>query len=187
MRQGNLYIVSGPSGAGKGTVVQALTGRVSDVWVSVSATTRAPRPGEHEGTDYFFLTAEEFDRRLQAGEFLEWAEVHGNRYGTLRGPVERRVRDGMQVVLEIDPQGAAQVKRAMPESILVFVTAPTWDELRRRLEARGSETPEQVAARMRTAETEMRFAGEYDHVVINEDVSRAADEIAAVIETHSGR
>ncbi len=187
MRKGNLYIVSGPSGAGKGTVVRHLASHIADVWVSVSATTRAPRPGEQEGVHYFFLTAQEFERRLAAGEFLEWAEVHGNRYGTLRGPVERRVREGMQVVLEIDPQGASQVKALVPGSVLIFVTAPTWEELRRRLEGRGSETPEEVAARMRVAETEMGFAGGYDHVVINDDVSRAADEIASIIDSHSGR
>lgn len=185
MRKGHLFIVSGPSGAGKGTVVEALASRVPDLWVSVSATTRAPRDGEHEGQHYFFLTGEEFDRRQRGGELLEWANVHGNRYGTLRGPVERRIRAGMQVVLEIDPQGAMQVKQAMPGSVLVFVRAPTWDELRRRLEGRGSETPEQVATRLRNAQGEMQFAGDYDHVVINDDVSRAADELAAIIESYS--
>lgn len=158
-----------------------------DLWVSISATTRAPRPGESEGVHYFFLDPHEFERRAAAGEFVEQAAVHGSRYGTLRNPVERRIRAGMQVVLEIDPQGAMQVKESMPESILVFVRAPDWDELRRRLEGRGSETPEQVETRLRNAETEMRFAGKYDHVVINDDVTRAADELAGIIATHAGR
>ncbi|MBA4370569.1 MAG: guanylate kinase [Coriobacteriaceae bacterium] len=185
MRRGHLFIVSGPSGAGKGTLVKAVLGRVPDLWVSISATTRAPRPGEHEGIHYFFLTAEEFAKRVAAGEFLEHAEVHGNRYGTLRGPVERRMRAGMDVILEIDPQGAGQVKSAMPGSVLMFVKTPTWDELRRRLEGRGSETPEQVETRLRTAETELALEGMYEHVIMNDDVSRAADELAAVIRSHA--
>lgn len=186
-RAGRLYIVSGPSGAGKGTLVEAVRDRVPDVWVSVSATTRKPRPGEQEGVEYFFLSSEEFSRLADAGGFLEWAEVHGNRYGTLRGPVERVIADGRPVVLEIDPQGAMQVKQAMPESLLVFVEAPSFDELRRRLVGRGSETSEQVETRLKTAEEEMAFAGTYDFVVINDDVSRATDELAAIISGEVGR
>lgn len=185
MSKGNLFIISGPSGAGKGTLVKEVRGRVPGLWVSVSATTRPPRPGEQEGVHYFFLTHDEFERRVAAGEFLEWAEVHGNRYGTLRGPVERRVAEGVQVVLEIDPQGAMQVKHAMPESVLVFVVAPTWEELKRRLEGRGSETESQVRERMHTAEREMGLAGTYDYVVRNDDVLRATDELVDIIRTHS--
>lgn len=187
MRTGNLFIVSGPSGAGKGTLVKAVLGRVPDIWVSVSATTRAPRPGEQEGRAYFFLTPEEFDRRMRAGEFLEWAEVHGSRYGTLRGPAERRIRAGMQVVLEIDPQGARQVMEQMPDAVLIFVKTPTWDELRQRLEGRGSETKEQIEQRLLTAEKELGLVGEYHHVVINDDVARAAEELAGIIDTHAER
>lgn len=187
MRKGNLFIVSGPSGAGKGTLVEALLGRVPDVWVSVSATTRAPRPGEQEGVAYFFLTPEVFEQRMQAGEFLESAEVHGSRYGTLRGPAERRIRAGMQVVLEIDPQGAKQVMEQMPDAVLTFVKTPTWDELRERLEGRGSETKEQIEQRLRTAERELGLVGEYHHVIINEDVARAADELAEIINRYAER
>lgn len=186
MRRGNLFIVSGPSGAGKGTLVKELLGRVPDVWVSISATTRAPRAGEVEGRDYFFLPKERFAELVDTGGLLEWAEVHGNRYGTPRDAVEQKIAEGRQVILEIDPQGASQVKRMRPDSILIFIKPPSMDELRRRLEGRGSETPEQVELRLRTARTEMEFAGIYDFVIQNDDVSRAADELAAVIDSCSG-
>lgn len=182
MRRGNLIIVSGPSGAGKGTLVKRLLTRVPDVWVSVSATTRAPRPGEREGRDYFFLTESEFQDRVHAGEFLEHANVHGNHYGTLRGPVMRRVAEGMQVILEIDVQGAEQVKQSAPEAACVFIVAPDTAELRRRIVGRGSETPAQVAERMRTAEKELQLVGTYDYVVINDDVPRAAEELIGIVE-----
>ncbi len=181
MRTGNLFIVSGPSGAGKGTLVRAVLDRVPDVWLSVSATTRSPRPGERDGVHYFFLTPEEFERRVREGEFLEWAEVHGNRYGTLRSAVEQKVAEGRQVVLEIDPQGAMQVKQQMPGSVLVFVDAPTIDELRRRLASRGSETRDQIETRMQTAMQELELAGMYDFVITNDDISRATDEIVGII------
>ena len=181
MRRGNLIIVSGPSGAGKGTLVKEAIARVPDVWVSVSATTRAPRPGETEGKHYFFLTEDEFERRVRAGEFLEHAEVHGRRYGTLRNPVMRRVREGMQVILEIDVQGAVQVKEAAPEAACIFIVAPDKHELRRRLVKRGSETSAQVKRRMATAEEELSLVGTYDYVVINDDVSRAVGELVGII------
>jgi guanylate kinase len=187
MRRGNLFIVSGPSGAGKGTLVKQLLGRVPDVWVSVSVTTRPPRPGEEEGREYFFLTNEEFDGLLERDGVLEWAQVHGNRYGTPKAEVEERVAQGKQVILEIDPQGAMQVKELQPDSVLVFVTAPSMEELRRRLEARGSETEEQVKLRLTNAERELLFAEEYGHVVINDDVARAADELAAIIDSYADR
>lgn len=174
-------MISGPSGAGKGTLVKELRDRVSGIWVSVSATTRPPRPGEKEGVHYFFLTHDEFEKRLHAGEFLEHAVVHGNSYGTLRAPVERRMGSGVDVVLEIDPQGAIQVKQSMSDSILVFIVAPSVEDLRRRLEGRGSETETEVATRMRTSEREMGFAGEYDYVINNDDVRRATDELVSII------
>ncbi len=181
MGRGSLYVISGPSGAGKGTLVKELRDRVSGIWVSVSATTRPPRPGEKEGVHYFFLTHDEFEKRLHAGEFLEHAVVHGNSYGTLRAPVERRMGSGVDVVLEIDPQGAMQVKQSMSDSILVFIVAPSVEDLRRRLEGRGSETETEVATRMRTSEREMGFAGEYDYVINNDDVRRATDELVSII------
>ncbi|TLM78303.1 MAG: guanylate kinase [Actinobacteria bacterium] len=187
MRTGNLFIVSGPSGAGKGTLVEALLDRVPDIWVSVSATTRAPRPGEQEGVSYFFLTPHEFERRAAGGEFLESATVHGSRYGTLRGPVERRIRAGMQVVLEIDPQGARQVLEQMPEAILIFVKTRSIEDLKRRLRARGTETEAQVELRLRNAERELGLVSGYKHVVINDDVERAIAELVGIIDSYAER
>jgi len=185
MRKGNLFIVSGPSGAGKGTLVKGLDAFVPDAWISVSVTTRAPRPGELEGDHYFFISEEEFSRLAQAGGLLEWAEVHGSRYGTPRDAVEAKVAEGCQVILEIDPQGAFQVKSLVPDSVLVFVMPPTWDELERRLVGRGSETEAQVSERLQTARRELDLVGEYDHVVINDDVPRAVAELVAIIESHA--
>jgi guanylate kinase len=185
MRKGNLFIVSGPSGAGKGTLVKELLHRVPDVWVSVSCTTREPRPGEREGIEYHFVSEKEFDRLIAEDGLLEWAKVHDSRYGTPRQGVEAHVAAGEQVVLEIDPQGAFQVKEKSPSSVLVFIEPPSWDELQRRLVNRGSETKEQVEKRLRTAKRELELVGKYDHVVINDDVARATDELARIVESYA--
>jgi guanylate kinase len=185
MHEGYLFIVSGPSGAGKGTLVKELLRRVPELWVSVSATTRAPRPGEQDGIDYFFLTTSEFETRVRHGEFLEHAEVHGNRYGTMRAPVQRRLGRGVDVILEIDPQGAAQVRKLMDHSRLIFVKAQTTDELERRIRYRGAESDEQIRLRMKTAQHELEVEGMYDFVVINDDVSRATDELVDYIRSHA--
>jgi guanylate kinase len=183
MPRGRLVIVSGPSGAGKGTLVRALLDRVPSAWVSVSATTRAPRPGEEEGVHYFFLPADEFDRRIGEGDFLEWAEVHGNRYGTLRSKVETQLAEGCVVILEIDPQGARQVRDLMPEAVLVFIVAPSMEELVRRIRSRGAESDEDIAVRMATAQRELEVVGTYDCVIQNDDLRRATDELVRFIES----
>ncbi|HSK46460.1 MAG TPA: guanylate kinase [Coriobacteriia bacterium] len=184
-RKGHLFIVSGPSGAGKGTLVKELVRRVPDVWVSVSVTTRAPRRAEVEGAHYRFISPEDFDELIRTHGLLEWAEVHGNRYGTPRAAVEDKIAEGAQVILEIDPQGAFQIRDLMPESVLVFITPPSTEELIRRLARRGSETEEQVAVRMKTAEREMALVGKYDHVVLNDDIARASDELARIIDSYA--
>lgn len=165
--------------------MKELLRRVPDIWVSVSVTTRAPRPGEVEGRDYFFLSPERFDALLAEDGLLEWAEVHGNRYGTPRAAVEGKISEGCQVILEIDPQGAFQVRDLVPDSVLVFIMPPSTEELMRRLNGRGSETSEQVAVRMKTAERELELVGKYDHVIINDDIPRAVQEFADVIDSYA--
>jgi guanylate kinase len=181
MAGGNLIIISGPSGAGKGTLVDRLVARVPRLWVSVSATTRGPRPGEVPDEDYVFLSPAEFTRRIEEGDFLEWAEVHGNRYGTLRSTVESRLRAGTDVILEIDPQGAFQVKRLMPGAHLVFIIAPSIEELERRIRERGAETEEQVRTRLNTAVRELELVETYDDVVENDDIDAATDRLVGIV------
>lgn len=181
MRKGNLFVLSGPSGAGKGTLVKRVLQRVPDVWVSVSATTRQPRPGEVDGRDYFFLDQPRFDELVSQGGFLEWAHVHGNSYGTLRSRVQDRIDHGSQVILEIDVQGAFQVKKAMPEAHLIFIEPPSLEELERRLRGRGTETEEVICNRMKTAEVELARKMEYDVQVVNDELERATEELVSYI------
>ena len=181
MRKGNLFVLSGPSGAGKGTLVKRVLQRVPDAWVSVSATTRQPRPGEVDGRDYFFLDQPRFDELVSQGGFLEWAHVHGNSYGTLRSRVQDRIDHGLQVILEIDVQGAFQVKKAMPEAHLIFIEPPSLEELERRLRGRGTETEEVICNRMKTAEVELARKMEYDVQVVNDELERATEELVSYI------
>jgi guanylate kinase len=174
-------VITGPSGVGKGTLIRGLLERVPELELSVSATTRKPRPGEREGVDYHFLDPEEFERRAAAGEFLEHACYSGNRYGTLRSEVERRLADGAPVVLEIEVQGARQVRAEMPEAVAVFIAPPSREALRARLIGRGTDTPEQVDERMRTAERELEAQPEFAHVVVNDRLERATDELVRVV------
>jgi guanylate kinase len=177
-----LTVLSGPSGVGKGTVVKAVRNLYPHVWVSVSCTTRHPRPGEREGTEYRFVTRERFEEMVDAGELLEHAEFAGNLYGTPRTPVLERLAAGIPALLEIELQGARQVRRSMPEAQLVFLEPPSWDELERRLVGRGSETASVIGARLERAKVEMEARGDFDARIVNDDVSRAAAELVGLIE-----
>jgi guanylate kinase len=177
-----VFVITGPSGVGKGTLIRGLRERVPGLELSVSATTRAPRPGESDGTDYHFLTAEEFDRRAEAGEFVEHATYSGRRYGTLRSELERRLHAGAPVVLEIEVQGARQVREALPAAIAVFIAPPSRDALRARLVGRGTDDPEQIEERLRTAERELDAQPEFGHVVVNDRLEHATDELAQIVE-----
>ena len=173
-----LTVLAGPTAVGKGTVVAALKERHPDLRVSVSATTRPPRPGEVNGAHYYFVSDEEFDSMVESGDMLEWALVHGrNKYGTPRGPVQDRLNAVCPALLEIDLAGARQVRRAMPEARLVFLAPPSWDELVRRLIGRGTEDAQERERRLTTARTELDAAGEFDHVVINDTVASATAEL----------
>jgi guanylate kinase len=177
-----LTVLAGPTAVGKGTVSTFIRDNFPQVWLSVSATTRPPRPGEIEGVHYFFKSPEEFDRLIADGAFLEWAVVHGrNRYGTLRSTVDAAVSAGKSVLLEIDLQGARQVKAAVPEARFVFLAPPSWDELVRRLIGRGTETAEEQQRRLETAKIELAAEAEFDHTIINDSVHRAAEELVSLM------
>jgi len=176
-----VFVITGPSGVGKGTLIRGLLERVPELELSVSATTRKPRPGERDAVDYHFLTPEQFDAHVAAGDFLEHATYSGNRYGTLRSEVQKRIDAGRPVVLEIETQGARQIREAMPESVAVFIAPPSLRALRTRLIGRGTDTPEQVENRMRTAERELEAQSEFSHVVVNDRLEDATEELARIV------
>lgn len=176
-----VFVITGPSGVGKGTLIRGLMERLPQLELSVSATTRPPRPGEQNGVDYHFLSNEEFEHRVRAGNFVEHANYAGRRYGTLRSELEQRVADGAPVVLEIEVQGARQVRAAMPEAIQVFLAPPSLAALRTRLIGRGTDGSEEVEHRLDVAERELAARDEFAHVVVNDRLEDALSELVAIV------
>ena len=174
-------MITGPSGVGKGTLISAVRDLMPELELSTSATTRARRAGEVDGVDYHFIDRDEFDRRVAEGLFLEHATYSGNQYGTLRTEVEQRNARGAPVVLEIELQGARQIRATMPEAVQIFIAPPDPADLRRRLEGRGTDDPETIESRLAVAEEELAARGEFPHTVVNDDIDRAAAELAALI------
>ena len=178
---GDIYVVSGPSGAGKGTLLAWALPKLTNVWLSVSATTRAPRSGEHEGVQYYFISNEEFDRLIAHDGLLEWAAVYGERYGTVRSEVEDRLTRGIDVILEIDPQGAIQVLKKMPEAILIYIDPPSLEELEKRLKGRGTEDSKTIQKRMDDSIELSKYKDRYQHVIVNDNFKTAAKELLAIL------
>ncbi len=176
-----VFVITGPSGVGKGTLIRGLLERLPQLELSVSATTRPARPGERGGIDYHFLTPEEFERRVQAGGFVEHADYAGRRYGTLRDELDGRVRAGVPLVLEIEVQGARQVRAALPDALQVFIAPPSLDALRTRLIGRGADGPEEVERRLRVAERELAAQSEFAHVVVNDRLEEALEQLVAIV------
>jgi guanylate kinase len=178
---GQVFVITGPSGVGKGTLIRGLMQRLPQLELSVSATTRAPRAGEEDGIDYHFLSGSDFERRVGAGDFVEHADYSGNRYGTLRSELERRTAAGVPVVLEIEVQGARQIRAAMPEAIQVFIAPPSEEALRARLVGRGTEDPDALERRLATAREEMKAESEFAHVVANDRLETAVEELEGIV------
>lgn len=187
MRRGILFVISAPSGAGKSTICRRLLQRrTKDLKYSISCTTRAPRPGEKHGKHYFFLSKEEFKHKIQRAEFLEWAVVHENYYGTPRGFVEAQTKDGMNLLLAIDVQGAASIRRKVPEAVLIFIAPPSMESLRERLAARR-DSAESIAKRLSAAKAEMAAAKNFDYMVVNDDLDQAVAQIECILTAESLR
>lgn len=179
MSNSRVFVITGPTAVGKGTVMKQLIARFPSVWLSISATTRDPRPGEINGVDYYFVSEQRFDQLVESGAMLEWALVHGlHRYGTPREPVEQAVRQGKTVVLELDLAGARQVRVSMPEAVHIFIAPPSWEELVHRLVGRGTESAAEQARRLATARVELAAESEFDTVVVNNTVDQTVSDLA---------
>jgi len=180
-KQGLLIVVSGPSGTGKGTVCKALLAAHSEIAYSVSATTRSPREGEQNGVNYYFTEKAAFEKMIANGELLEWAEVYGNYYGTPLKKIQEKLSEGQDMLLEIDTQGAMKVKKQFPEGLYIYLVPPSLPELEKRIRGRGTETEESIARRLGAAATELEIGKHYSYVVVNDDVDRAVEHIAAIL------
>lgn len=185
--RGTLFVVSSPSGGGKGTIIRHVLDVVPNLSYSVSFTTRAPRPGELNGREYFFVSREVFDEMVAAGEFLEWACVHGNYYGTSKRQIAEGTAAGIDIVLEVDVQGAASVRKLLLDSVSIFILPPSYEVLKERLIARGTDSPEELAVRLRNAPNELRQYSAFDYVIINDEVDRAAAQLASIIYAERAR
>jgi guanylate kinase len=181
-----VFVITGPSGVGKGTLIRSLVQQVPELEVSVSATTRPPRPGEADGVDYWFLSEAEFEARVAAGDFVEHAAYSGHRYGTLRSELDARVAAGKPVVLEIEIQGARQIRGTMPEAVQVFIAPPSLESLKARLVGRGTNSPRDMDARLSTAREEMAARAEFSHVVVNDRLEQAVAELVAIVRSAIG-
>lgn len=180
-KNGKLYVFTGPSGTGKGTILSQVLKQDARLFLSVSATTRAPREGEIHGGHYYFLDKQTFEDKINKGEFLEYAQYVGNYYGTLEEPVNEQLKNGNDVILEIEVQGAMQIHEKRPDSVMIFVAPPSIEELERRLVGRGTENPEKVAARMKTAEEELKQADKFDYIIVNDDLDCAIADLLAIL------
>jgi guanylate kinase len=186
MSTARVFVITGPSGVGKGTLIKRLLAAVPDLKLSISATTRAPREGEVDGVDYHFLSQAEFEQRIDEKDFLEFATYSGNRYGTLRSNVERCLEAGQSVVLEIEVQGATQVRAAKPDSFQIFIAPPDPAVLRERLRGRGTDSAEAIDKRLETAEIELASQGDFNHLIVNDDLDRAATELERIVRDDLG-
>ncbi|WP_028307420.1 guanylate kinase [Desulfitibacter alkalitolerans] len=178
---GLLIVISGPSGAGKGTLCNLIKKEFPNIYYSISATTRSSRQGERHGVDYLFMSREEFLELREANGFLEWAEVYGNFYGTPRSKVEENIAEGKDVILEIDIQGALHVKKQYPEGVFIFIVPPSIRELKRRIESRGQDSPEDISKRLKSAHTELAYVSEYDYVIVNDKIETAIAKLKSII------
>ncbi|HUS10965.1 MAG TPA: guanylate kinase [Pyrinomonadaceae bacterium] len=185
--RGILFVVSSPSGGGKGTLIQRVLKQVPNLSYSVSFTTRAPRNGEENGREYFFVTPEKFEQMVAAGEFLEWAQVHSKLYGTARDQVAREIAEGRDIILEVDVQGAESVRTLITDSVSIFILPPSFKILKERLQSRGTDSPEELLLRLRNAPTELKDYSAFQYVILNDKLDRAANQMAAIVHAERAR
>ena len=186
-RRGSLIVLSGPSGSGKGTICSSLVKENKNIWVSISCTSRSVRGNEQNGIDYYFLTREEFEKRIKDNGFLEYAEYNGNYYGTPKEEIEKKLENGIDVILEIEVQGALKIKKLVKEAIFIFILPPSMEELKNRLEKRGTETEEKILKRFKTAYQEINELNKYNYVVVNDEIGKAVDKINAILKAEKCR